>query len=47
MATDNRVQATTEVLNHLAHLREALKGFLGREVKSPGASLIRLCEPRH
>ena len=36
MATDNRVQATTEVLNHIAHVREALKGFLGRDVRVQG-----------
>jgi hypothetical protein len=36
MATDQRVQATTEVLNHVAHAREALKGFLGREVRIAG-----------
>jgi len=30
MATDKRLQATTEVLNHVAHVREALKGFLKR-----------------
>jgi len=30
------VQATTEVLNHVAHVREALKGFLGREVRVAG-----------
>ena len=33
MATDKRVQATTEVLNHVGHVREALKGFLGRDVR--------------
>jgi hypothetical protein len=32
MATDKRVQATTEVLNHVGHVHEALKGFLGRGV---------------
>jgi hypothetical protein len=36
MATDKRVQATTEVLNHIAHVREALKGFLGRDVRVQG-----------
>jgi hypothetical protein len=36
MATDKRVQATTEVLNHIGHVREALKGFLGREVRVQG-----------
>ena len=36
MATDKRVQATTEVLNHVAHVREALKGFLGRDVRIQG-----------
>ena len=36
MASDKRVQATTEVLNHVAHVREALKGFLGREVRVAG-----------
>ena len=36
MAIDKRVQATTEVLNHVGHVREALKGFLGREVRVQG-----------
>jgi len=36
MATDKRVQATTEVLNHVGHVREALKGFLGRDVRVQG-----------
>jgi len=36
MATDRRVQATTEVLNHVGHVREALKGFLGRDVRVQG-----------
>jgi hypothetical protein len=31
-----RVQATTEVLNHVAHVREALKGFSGRDVRVLG-----------
>ena len=33
MATDKRVQATTEVRNHVAHVREALKGFSDRDVR--------------
>jgi hypothetical protein len=36
MPTDNRVQATTEVLNHVGHVREALKGFSGRDVRVQG-----------
>jgi hypothetical protein len=36
MTTDKRVQATTEVLNHVGHVREALKGFLGRDVRTQG-----------
>jgi hypothetical protein len=36
MATDKRVQATTEVLNHVGHVREALKGFSGRDVRVQG-----------
>jgi len=36
MATDKRVQPTTEVLNHVGHVREALKGFLGRDVRVQG-----------
>jgi hypothetical protein len=36
MATDTRVQATTEVLNYVAHVREALKGFVGRDVRVQG-----------
>jgi hypothetical protein len=38
MATDGRVQATTEVLNHVAHVHETLNGFLGRTVSVPGQS---------
>jgi hypothetical protein len=36
MATDKRVQATTEVLNHVGHVREALKAFSGRDVRAQG-----------
>jgi hypothetical protein len=36
MATDKLVQATTEVLNHVGHVREALKGFLDRDVRIQG-----------
>ena len=36
MATDNRVQATTEILNHVGHVREALKRFSGRDVRVLG-----------
>ena len=36
MATDKRVQATTEVLNCVGHAREALKGFSGRNVRVQG-----------
>jgi hypothetical protein len=36
MTTDKRVQATTEILNHIGHVREALKGFLGRDVRVQG-----------
>ena len=31
MAIDKRVQTTTEVLNEVSHVREVLKGFLGRD----------------
>jgi hypothetical protein len=36
MATDKCVQATTEVLNHVGHVREALKAFSGRDVRAQG-----------
>ena len=36
MAPDKGVQAKTEGLNHVAHVREALKGFLGRDVRVQG-----------
>jgi hypothetical protein len=36
MAIDKRVQATTEVLNHVGHVREALKAFSGRDVRAQG-----------
>jgi len=36
MTTDKRVQATTEVLNHIGRVREALKGFSGRDVRVQG-----------
>ena len=36
MAIDKRVQATTEILNHVGRVREALKGFLGRDVRVQG-----------
>jgi hypothetical protein len=52
MATDIRVQATTEVLNHVGYVRDALKGFSGRDVRVQGvltvgliAALQNLMEP--
>jgi hypothetical protein len=36
MPTDNRVQATSEVLNLVGRVREALKGFPGRDVRVQG-----------
>jgi len=38
MATDERVQTTTEVLNHVRHVRVVLKGLLGRGCEDPGCA---------
>ena len=36
MATDRRVQATSQVLDHVGRVREALKEFLGIDVRVQG-----------
>jgi hypothetical protein len=36
MAADKRVKATSEVLNHVGHVREALKEFFANDVRIQG-----------
>jgi len=36
MATDRRVQATSQVLDHVGRVREALKEFFGNDVRVQG-----------
>jgi hypothetical protein len=37
MVTDGRVQAMAEIADHVGHVRAALQGFLGRDVRVQGA----------